>query len=207
MNSRFRWLSTSLLMQPSLCYSCNQCNFARLHIGKRSPSQMLKLVLLLIQSWVHPTMPGITLPLLLGDYHPGGLGGVAPAPTPGIPPPALAPIPAPGPVPSPAPSPAQRQVKVRNPNVDAQIAVAMQGRNFHITSLFNHTVHPPKHDDDTEVCCSYHWRAKYSLGCGRNQSHCPLTKSEQVRNLDFLQEHVINPDLGCTPAAPAAPSN
>ena len=165
---------------------------------------------LLIQSWVHPTMPGTGLGPLLGNPH-GALGGSslpsysggAPSggPQPG-PAPAPAPTPAPGPAPSPSPGAAGRQVEVRNPDVDSQIAAAMSGRTFCISSLFNRTVRPPKHDDGLEVCCSYHWRGKCSSGCGRKASHRPLTEAERVRNLDFLQEHVVNPDIGRSAPAP-----
>ena len=171
----------------------------------QAPDYSALLSSLLIQAWVVPTMPGTTLPSLLDPTRVAGGGGPVPfTPSEGptgraVP----APSPAPAPAPSPAPGPAPRQTEVRNPNVDAQIAAAMEGRFFRIASLFNRTVRPPKHDDGTEVCCSYHWRGKCSSGCGRNRSHRPLTEAERVRNLDFLQEHVVTPDLGRGTAAPA----
>ena len=174
----------------------------------KAPDYSDLLASLLIQSWVLPTMPGASLPPLLDQTR--ALGGGSPpfgppaGPTPS---PGPAPAPAPSPAPSPAPAPAPRQTEVRNPNVDAQIAAAMNGRSFRIASLFNRTVRPPKHDDGTEVCCSYHWRGRCSSGCGRQRSHRPLTEAERVRNLDFLQEHVVNPDLGRTPTAPGANGN
>ena len=157
---------------------------------------------LLIQSWVLPTMPGTGLGPLLGNPHGIGDGGTVPRSEPPAPRGTGQPGPAPTPAPAPAPSPAPRQVEIRNPNVDAQIAAAMSGRTFRISSLFNRTVRPPKHDDGTEVCCSYHWRGRCSSGCGRKASHRPLTEAERVRNLDFLQEHVVNPDLGRAAAGP-----
>ena len=170
----------------------------------KAPDYSALLACLLIQSWVISTMPGTTLPSLLDHTRVGGGG-----PTPFLPPDGPAcptaptPSPAPAPASSPAPAPAPCQTEVQNPKVDPQIAAAMDGRTFRIASLFNRTVRPPKHDDGTEVCCSYHWRGKCSSGCGRNRSHCPLTEAERVRNLDFLQEHIVNLNLGQAPVAPA----
>ena len=159
---------------------------------------------LLVQSWVVPSMPGTSIAPLL-DWRRGPAPD-APRPSfvPGpLPAPVPAPAPAPAPGPAPAPAPA-RQVEVRNPNVDAQIAAAMEGRSFRIASLFNREVRPPRHDDGREVCCAYHWRGKCSSRCSRQHSHGPLTEAERVRNLDFLQKHVIDPNRGR--AAPASSS-
>ena len=73
-------------------------------------------------------MPGTSFLPLFGTSAVPGHGSQyfapqapAPAPTP-----APAPAPAPGGT-APAPAPALRQVEVRNPNVDEQIAAAMEG--------------------------------------------------------------------------------
>ena len=171
----------------------------------KPPDYSALLSSLLIQSWVIPTMPGTSLPSLLdpvrvGGQRPGQYSDPQGPSRPAAPSPAPAPAPAPSPAPAPAPAP--RQTEVRNPSVDSQIAAAMEGRTFRIASLFNRTVRPPKHDDGIEVCCSYHWRGKCSSGCGRNRSHRPLTEAERVRNLNFLQEHVVGPDIGRGPSAP-----
>ena len=136
-------------------------------------------------------MPGTSLGPLLGNPH-GALGGSSPVLSRGNNAPRADPQPGhtPTPAPAPSPTPAPRQVEVRNPNVDAQIAAAMNGQTFRIASLFNQTMRPPKHDNGTDLCCSYHWRGKCSSGCGCSGSHHPLTKAECVRNLDFLQEYV-----------------
>ena len=142
-------------------------------------------------------MPGTSLLLLLGTGVVPGHGSpyFAPqAPTP-APTPAPAPVPAPGGT-TPSPAPAQRQVEVRNPNMDVQIAVAMEGQTFPIASLFNCEVRPPRHDDGREVCCAYHWRGKCSSGCSHKASCSPLTEAQRVRNLEFLQKHVLDPNLG-----------
>ena len=135
----------------------------------KAPDYADLLASLLIQSWVIPTMPGASLPPLLDQTRTTG-GGSPPFIPPAGPSPPTGPTPplAPATAPSPAPGPAPCQTKVQNPNVDPQIAAAMNGRTFRIASLFNCTMRVLKHDDGTEVCCSYHWRGKCSSGCGRN---------------------------------------
>ena len=159
---------------------------------------------LLIQAWVQPSMPGITIPtsiLGLDQARHSAAGGFTPPPNlaPG---PSPAPGPAPAPAPSPAPAPGagtpgpSRQVEVRNPLVTPEVAAAMEGRTFRISGLFDRENRPPKHDDGRNICCAYHMQGRCSSGCQRSYSHVPLSETEASRLCTFVQERVVARNIG-----------
>ena len=159
---------------------------------------------LLVQSWVKPTMPGITPTSVLGldqlphpairDVLPtGAMGNPAPAPAP-----APAPSPAPAPAPAPSPAPAARQTDVQNPSVHPEVAAAMEGRTFRIAGLFDREHRPPKHDDGRDMCCAYHVRGRCSSNCSRRYSHVNLSEAESTRLRTFVQERVVARNVGAS---------
>ena len=153
---------------------------------------------LLVQSWVKPTMPGITPTSVLGldQVHHPAIRGVLPTGTMGNP----APAPAPAPAPSPAPSggPATRQTDVQNPSVHPEVAAAMEGRTFRIAGLFDREHRPPKHDDGRDMCCAYHMRGRCSSNCSHRYSHTSLSKAESTRLCTFVQERVVARNIGAS---------
>ena len=156
---------------------------------------------LLVQSWVRPSMPGITSTTVLGldQLHHPAMRGLPPGSTPPTVPgggPAPGPAPAPAPAPSPAPAgtpaaPRQRQINIQNPSVNPEMAAAMEGCTFRITSLFNQEHWPPKHDDGRDICCAYHMHGRCSSNCSRSYSHTTLSDTESACLCTFVQERVV----------------
>ena len=150
-----------------------------------------------LQSWIPPSMPGQTSPLVVPPQE-------VPAPAPANPSPRQ-------PVPTGGTSGgagetegAARQYEVRNNHLLPDVATAMQGRNFQLRTLFGRGRPPPQHADGRPMCCTYHLRGRCSNTCNRAYSHVQLTNPEQVTLRTFLQERIVTPDVGRGASPPAA---
>ena len=154
-----------------------------------------------LQSWIPPSMPGQAT----------SLGNLAPG------------TPSPPPV---SPSPRQPaapggamggngkagdgttyQYEVRNSNLLPDVAVAMQGRNFQLRTLFRRGRPPPQHTNGRPMCCTYHLWGRCSNTCNRVYSHCQLTTEECETLHTFLNERIVTPDIGCGTNTPQESSS
>ena len=130
-------------------------------------------------------------------------------------PPAAAPAPAAGPQPhprllvpavpgAPAPAPAvpdPSRERVANPAVIPEINAAMEGCHFQIRELFSDTVCPPTTSAGHPICCSYHFRGYCFANCHRSNTHLPLSAPDTAKLCQFVQTHVVSPNVGCSAAA------
>ena len=150
-----------------------------------------------LQTWVPPSMPGQppSLPPPTTPTNPSPPAG------PGTP------APAPAPAPGSAPAPAPRQVEVRNDRMIPEVVTAMNGRSFQIRTLFGRGRSPPAHSDGRPMCCVYHLRGRCSNTCSRAYSHTTLNDTEKATLLAFVNERIVEPDVGRRGTAPPPTSS
>ena len=160
------------------------------------PNLVELLVSIRVQSWVPPIMPQVpTLPPA-PVAPPAAPPAAGPQPRPRIPLPAVPGAPAPAPA---VPDPSRE--RVANPAVNPEIKAAMEGRHFQIRELFSDTVRPPTTSAGHPICCSYHFRGYCFGNCHRSNTHLPLSAPDTAKLCQFVQTHVVSPNVGRSAAA------
>jgi len=136
------------------------------------------------QSWVPPTLPGA--PTVI---HPSP----APVRGPATHPPAATPV-----VPPAASEPTPIRQRMSNSNPIPAIQEAVRDRTFRLGEILTNGVRAPRDRHNNELCLSYHIRFSCFSNCRHARSHHPLNQTEQTSLIDFVQEHVVTPDVGGT---------
>ncbi len=132
------------------------------------------------QSWVPPTLPGTahtpsTVQSVSNPSHPAGTSA----------PPAT----------TEAPPPRQREV---NTSPIAEVQEAVRDRNFRLGDILTNGVRAPRDRSNNEMCLSYHIRFSCFSNCRHARSHHSLNPTEQAALKEFVQNHVVTPDVGGT---------
>ena len=155
--------------------------------------------MLLVQSWVAPTIPG---------YVPNIMPLPEPAPPLGLPAPGggLGRPTAPGggggaPLPPPEPEPETIR-RIENGQRDPMLKSCMEGRNFQIRSLFSSTVRPPRTTAGKEMCLSYHYNGVCFSNCSRRGTHRALPNADMETLKAFAHDNIVTPNVGMGPAQP-----
>ena len=155
--------------------------------------------MLLVQSWVAPTIPGYVpniMPLPeptppLGLPAPGGGLGRPAAPGGG------------GGAPLPPPEPEPETIRrIENNQRDPMLVSCMEGRNFQIRSLFSSTVRPPRTTAGKEICLSYHYNGVCFSNCSRRGTHRALPNADMETLKAFAHDQIVTPNVGRGPAQP-----
>ena len=164
-----------------------------------APKYDALLNMLLVQSWVAPTIPG---------YVPNIMPLPEPAPPLGLPAPGggLGRPTAPGggggaPLPPPEPEPETIR-RIENGQRDPMLKSCMEGRNFQIRSLFSSTVRPPRTTAGKEMCLSYHYNGVCFSNCSRRGTHRALPNADMETLKAFAHDNIVTPNVGMGPAQP-----
>ena len=134
------------------------------------------------QTWVAPSLPGFTPPVIspLSQF---------PAPVSTTPPTPAIPTP-----PSPLPT-AQPRNAVTNQNCHPTIIKAMEGRRFRFRDLLK-TCSVPKTKDGRLICCAYQLRGNCFDDCQRKNAHVKLGDDDMKALLEFVQINIVDAKYG-----------
>ena len=206
-------LRTSIYWQSVTSLPFNQ---ALMH---PAPNYVELLNKLLIQDWVPPAVPGYTAPALesgranagtatqtgsgvgagagagSGAGNGGGNGGEGTGGDGGGTPRGTMSGGAGGPT-------GNQQRREENNDRDPVLVEAMDGRQLRLGSLFTGTVRPPRTAAGQEICCAFHLNGCCFSNCRRKSTHGILVAEDRETLREFVQEHIVTPNLG-RPAASA----